>query len=64
MQKRLERAEKRLGNMKKTLKNLKGGASNRQVAKILGVPKGTIDSNIHAAKYKPDTGRGNGSGDE
>ncbi|MDR0710127.1 MAG: hypothetical protein LBF77_08685 [Spirochaetaceae bacterium] len=52
MQKRLERAEKRLKGMKKALKAIKSGASNRQVARILGVPKGTIDSNIHAVKYR------------
>jgi biotin operon repressor len=54
MQKRLERAEKRLRNMKKALKAIKSGASNRQVARILGVSKGTIDSNIHAVKYRPE----------
>jgi hypothetical protein len=54
MQRRLERAEKRLRNMKKALKAIKSGASNRQVARILGVPKGTIDSNIHAVKYRPE----------
>jgi hypothetical protein len=52
MQRRLERAEKRLKNMKKALKAIKSGASNRQVARILGVSKGTIDSNIHAVKYR------------
>jgi hypothetical protein len=62
MQKRLERAEKRLRGMKKALKAIKSGASNRQVARILGVPKGTIDSNIYAAKYRsgedPDSKKG------
>jgi hypothetical protein len=53
MQKKLERAEKRLKGMKKALKAIKSGASNRQVARILGVPKGTIDSTIHAVKYRP-----------
>ncbi|MDR1412171.1 MAG: hypothetical protein LBI91_08190 [Spirochaetaceae bacterium] len=57
MQKRLERAEKRLKNMKKALKAIKSGASNRQVARILGVPKGTVDSNIHAVKYRLDENR-------
>jgi biotin operon repressor len=52
MQKRLERAEQRLENMKKALKAAKTGASNRQVARILGVSKGTIDSNIFAVKYR------------
>jgi hypothetical protein len=52
MQKRLDRAEKRLKSMKKALRAIKTGASNRQVARILGVAKGTIDSNIFAAKYK------------
>jgi hypothetical protein len=59
MQKKLERAEKRLKGMKKTLRTIKNGASNRQVARILGVPKGTIDSTIHAVKYRPEDGRKN-----
>jgi DNA-binding CsgD family transcriptional regulator len=57
MQKKLERAERRLENMMKTLRNIKIAASNQQVARILGIPKGTVDSNIHAVKRKPDTGR-------
>ncbi|MDR0451856.1 MAG: hypothetical protein LBH15_02310 [Treponema sp.] len=62
MQKRLERAEKRLKNMKRALKAIKSGASNRQVARILGVSKGTVDSNIHAVKYRLNENRQNDGG--
>jgi DNA-directed RNA polymerase specialized sigma24 family protein len=52
MQDRLNRAEKRLASMRKRLQRIKAGASNRQVARVLGIPKGTVDSNLHAAKAK------------
>jgi hypothetical protein len=50
LKKRLERAEQRLKNMKKALNALKTGASNREVAHILGLSKGTVDSSLHAVK--------------
>ncbi|MDR3160849.1 MAG: hypothetical protein LBU28_04460 [Spirochaetaceae bacterium] len=48
----LERARKRLESMRKRLKAFRFEASNRQVAEVLGVPKGTVDSNLHAAREK------------
>jgi hypothetical protein len=58
LQRRLERAEKRLKNMKDYYKTLKTGASNRQIAKLLGVPKGTVDSNLSAIKRNERDGDG------
>jgi DNA-directed RNA polymerase specialized sigma24 family protein len=49
---RLARAENRLAAMRKRLKNIRFEASNRQVAEVLGIPKGTVDSNLHALKLK------------
>jgi hypothetical protein len=48
----LDRARKRLAAMRKRLASVKMGASNRQVANVLGVPKGTIDSSLYAIKNK------------
>jgi hypothetical protein len=47
---RLERSQKRLRAMKKRLQNIRPGASNRQIALVLGIPKGTVDSNLSAIK--------------
>jgi hypothetical protein len=46
----LGRAHKRLAAMRKRLASIKTEASNRQVASVLGVPKGTIDSSLYAIK--------------
>ncbi|MDR2027947.1 MAG: hypothetical protein LBP93_00265 [Treponema sp.] len=56
MEQRLARAKKRLESMRKRLAAVKTEASNRQVAAVLGVPKGTIDSNLHAFKTKYEPG--------
>jgi hypothetical protein len=48
----LERARRRLAAMRKRLSSIKVEASNRQVANVLGVPKGTIDSSLYAIKNK------------
>jgi hypothetical protein len=47
---RLERARKRLANMRKRFKLLRPDPSNQQLAQVLGLPKGTIDSNLFAIK--------------
>jgi IS30 family transposase len=56
MARRLVKAKKRLESMRKRLAALKAEASNRQVAALLGVPKGTIDSNLYAIKTRYKTG--------
>jgi DNA-directed RNA polymerase specialized sigma24 family protein len=47
-----DRAKIRLEKMRKRLAAIRLEASNRQVAEVLGVPKGTVDSNLHAIKSK------------
>ncbi|MDR2185411.1 MAG: hypothetical protein LBO80_07075 [Treponema sp.] len=49
---RLARAETRLAAMRKRLSGIRFEASNRQVAEVLGLPKGTVDSNLYAVKAK------------
>ncbi|MDR2630220.1 MAG: hypothetical protein LBC60_04790 [Spirochaetaceae bacterium] len=55
IQERLNRARIRLESMRKRLSTMRFEATNRQIAIVLGVPKGTVDSTLHAAKikYKP-----------
>jgi hypothetical protein len=48
----LDRGRNRLKAMRKRLASIKTEASNRQVANVLGVPKGTIDSSLYAIKNK------------
>ena len=49
---RFERAKKRYHSMKKRLKGMRMTASNRMIAEILGIPRGTVDSNLHAIKNR------------
>jgi hypothetical protein len=49
---KLERGKVRLAAMKKRLLTLRPDASNRQIAEVLGIPKGTVDSNLYAIKRK------------
>jgi RNA polymerase sigma factor (sigma-70 family) len=46
----LERIQKKLDRTKRSLKKMKTGASSRQIALALGVPKGTVDSALYRAK--------------
>jgi hypothetical protein len=50
--KRLERSRSRYKAMKERLDSIPKEASNRQVAEVLGIPKGTVDSTMHAIKQK------------
>jgi hypothetical protein len=49
---RTERRRTRLVRMRKRLKNMRTAASNRQVAQVLGVSKGTVDASLHAIKHR------------
>jgi hypothetical protein len=49
---RLERARKRLASMRKRFKRMRADPTNQQVAQVLGLPKGTIDSNLFAIRIK------------
>jgi DNA-directed RNA polymerase specialized sigma24 family protein len=52
MKEKLIRARARLRTMKARLASIRMEATNRQIAEVLGVPKGTVDSNLHALKRK------------
>ncbi|MDR2245506.1 MAG: hypothetical protein LBE17_02345 [Treponema sp.] len=49
---RLERARSQLSAMRIRFKRMRTKATNQQVALVLGIPKGTIDSNLFAIKVK------------
>jgi len=49
---RFERARKRYQSMKKRLEGKRMSASNRMIAEILGIPRGTVDSGLHAIKNR------------
>jgi hypothetical protein len=49
---RLERARARYSAVKKRLAAVRREASNSQVARVLGVPKGTVDSTLYAVKHR------------
>jgi hypothetical protein len=48
----LENARKRLISMRRRLSLMRIGASNEQVARVLKVAKGTIDSNLYTVRHK------------
>jgi len=52
MKKRLERAKKRYKAMRKRLNGMRLSASNRMIAEILGIPRGTVDSSLFAIKNR------------
>ena len=56
---RLERARRRFNAMKKRLGGIRMTASNRMIAEVLGIPKGTVDSGLHSMKkyLAPDRNR-------
>jgi DNA-directed RNA polymerase specialized sigma24 family protein len=49
---RVERHRTRLENMRSRFKTMKKGATNQQVASVLGIPKGTVDSALHSLKRR------------
>jgi hypothetical protein len=49
---RYERARKRFYTMKKRLGGMRMSASNRQIAEVLGIPRGTVDSSLSAIKNR------------
>jgi hypothetical protein len=55
---RLEKARKRLNCMRKRLKGMRKEATNKEISKVTGIPKGTIDSSIYALKWKWKTFQG------
>lgn len=49
---RFERAQKRYRTMKKRLKAMRLTASNRLVAEVMGIPRGTVDSGLFSVKSR------------
>jgi hypothetical protein len=49
---RLERARRRLAAMKKRLAGIRTDATNRQIAEVMGISKGAVDSNLHALRTR------------
>jgi hypothetical protein len=52
MKDRFERARKRFYTMRKRLGGMRLSASNRMIAEILGIPRGTVDSSLSAIKHR------------
>lgn len=52
MKRCLEKGRARLHSMRKHLSHMRLNASNSQLAELLGIPKGTIDSSLYALKEK------------
>ena len=52
LRKRLERARKRFKTMRKRLCGMRMSASNRMIAEILGIPRGTVDSSLFAIRNR------------
>jgi len=59
MKRCLENGQKRLASMRRRLSSMHTGATNEQVAAIMRVAKGTIDSNLFAVRQRnrEETGR-------
>jgi hypothetical protein len=47
MKLRLEEARRRLESMRKRLSKIRTDATNSQVAKVIGISKGTVDASLH-----------------
>ncbi|MDR0315659.1 MAG: hypothetical protein LBH97_02015, partial [Treponema sp.] len=52
MKAQLDRAWQRLASMRKRYAGMRPGATNGQVAQILGLTKGAVDANLYALKTK------------
>ncbi|MDR1574788.1 MAG: hypothetical protein LBS37_02175 [Treponema sp.] len=52
MKSRLQKARIRLAAMRKRLAGIRPDASNRQIAEVVGVSKGTVDASLHAVKAR------------
>jgi hypothetical protein len=48
----LENARKRFLNMRKRLSGVRMDATNQQIATLLNIPKGTVDSTLHTVREK------------
>jgi len=55
MKRSLETARKRLASMRRRLQIMRLGASNEEVAKVMKIPKGTVDSNLYSVRQRNQT---------
>ena len=51
---RLERARRRLENMRKRITGIRTDATNREVAEVIGISKGAVDASLYRLKTKWD----------
>jgi hypothetical protein len=49
---RLEKARRRLERMRKRITSMRKDATNRQIAEIIGISKGTVDASLHRLRTK------------
>ena len=52
---RFDRAMRRFYRMKKRLEGMRKGPSNRMIAEVVGIPKGTVDSGLFTIKNRLNT---------
>jgi FixJ family two-component response regulator len=52
MKLRLEKARLRLEKMRKRLSKIRTDATNKQVAEVIGIKKGTVDASLYKLKAK------------
>ena len=52
LRRQLERGRNRLARMRKRLEQLRPDPTNQQIAKLLGIAKGTVDSTLYALKVR------------
>ena len=52
MKNRLEKARQRLEKMRKRMAGIRTDATNRQVAEVIGISKGAVDSSLYTLKTK------------
>ena len=54
LKQRLEKARQRLEKMRKRITGVRTDATNREVAEVIGISKGTVDASLHRLKTKWD----------
>jgi len=52
MRRRLEKARLRLKRMRERIKRVRTDATNKQIAEVIGIKKGTVDASLHRLKER------------
>jgi len=47
-----DKARERLDNMRRRMKNIRTEATNKQIAEVIGISKGTVDASLHRLKIR------------